>query len=145
MFCRVANMYMFYGISQSSVYFPGDQFVSFILVSAVEIPGYVASLWVPDWRWLGRRGGMVSCFVLGGVTSLAMLFVTPGALTVPPTDFSESSCCKGFGVEYLIVHSRPTPYFSSLFVRCSLFYLKYYEAPDGLFHNNYLQKAILCP
>lgn len=82
-------MYMFYGISQSSVYFPGDQFVSFILVSAVEIPGYMASLWVPDWRWLGRRGGMVSCFVLGGVTSLAMLFVTPGALTAPQTDFSE--------------------------------------------------------
>lgn len=80
MIFRVASIFTYYGISQNVIYLGSNRYVSFLLVSLIEVPAYVASLWMPDWEWLGRKGSLAWTFILGGLSCLVMILVKSGKL-----------------------------------------------------------------
>ncbi|XP_046670857.1 solute carrier family 22 member 21-like isoform X1 [Homalodisca vitripennis] len=75
--CWVASIFAYYGISQNATYLSGgNRYATFLLVSLVEVPAYIASLWIPDWSFLGRRGTNAWSFFVAGVSCLALMFVS---------------------------------------------------------------------
>ncbi|KAG8251871.1 hypothetical protein J6590_070995 [Homalodisca vitripennis] len=74
---KVASIFAYYGISQNATYLSGgNRYATFLLVSLVEVPAYIASLWIPDWSFLGRRGTNAWSFFVAGVSCLALMFVS---------------------------------------------------------------------
>lgn len=71
-----ANNMVYVGLSYYGPSLGTNQYLSFLLSSAVEIPSYVAA-WVLIERW-GRRWPLCLCMVLSGLSCIATVLVPKG-------------------------------------------------------------------
>lgn len=69
------HTFVYYGLSLNSVSVDGNSKINFILVSLVEIPGYIATLIFAD--WLGRRMSLFGALATSGAACIAFHFITP--------------------------------------------------------------------
>lgn len=72
------HTFVYYGLSLNSLSVDGNSKLNFILVSLVEIPGYIATLIFTD--WLGRRASLFAALAVSGTSCLAFHFVTSGKI-----------------------------------------------------------------
>uniref|UniRef100_A0A1B6ML33 Major facilitator superfamily (MFS) profile domain-containing protein n=1 Tax=Graphocephala atropunctata TaxID=36148 RepID=A0A1B6ML33_9HEMI len=74
-FCWMAILFTYYGLTLDSVSIGGNRYVNFILMSLVEIPASVVSLWVPDIPALGRRWTTAGSFFISGAACWAFWLI----------------------------------------------------------------------
>ena len=74
---RVANAFVYYGMSVNSTSLGGNKYFNFALVCLVEIPGYTLA-WIAMNR-LGRRWSLCGSLLLCTATCVAAVFVPAGA------------------------------------------------------------------
>lgn len=79
-FCWTTHTFVYYGLSLASVLISGDKYINFILVCAIEIPGYLLS-WVLVDR-LGRKSLMFFGLIISGITCIAFHFVSEGSVLI---------------------------------------------------------------
>lgn len=73
-----ANNMVYVGLSYYGPSLGNNQYLSFLLSSAVEIPSYVAS-WLFIDKW-GRRWPLCLCMMLSGASCIATVLVSKGKL-----------------------------------------------------------------
>lgn len=74
-----ANETVYVGLSYYGPSLGSNQYLSFLLSSAVEIPSYMACWLVMD-RW-GRRWPLCLCMITAGVCCIATVMLPSGNLT----------------------------------------------------------------
>jgi hypothetical protein len=84
---RVANAFVYYGMSVNSTSLGGNKYLNFALVCLVEIPGYTLA-WIAMNR-LGRRWALCGSLLLCTATCVAAVFVPEGAV------FTMGPVCSG--------------------------------------------------
>ncbi|XP_033637857.1 organic cation transporter protein-like [Asterias rubens] len=65
---RFVNSMVYYGVSLYSSNLAGDKYLNFFLLSVVEIPGYVVTMFTM--MWWGRRPSLVLFHILAGVACI---------------------------------------------------------------------------
>lgn len=73
-FVWMIHTFVYYGLSLNSLSVEGNSKLNFILVSLVEIPGYIATLIFTD--WLGRRISLFIALATSGASCIAFHFLT---------------------------------------------------------------------
>ncbi|XP_054273464.1 solute carrier family 22 member 4-like [Macrosteles quadrilineatus] len=123
-FCWMASIFSYYGISQYTTLFESsNRYVSFLLVSLIEVPAYVASLWLPDWPLLGRQGTTAWSFFLCGVTCFLLMFVSKGQVVLSLFLFLTSKFASTLTLTVLYVYTAelfPTELRHTLLAFCSM-------------------------
>ncbi|KAL5274406.1 hypothetical protein ACFFRR_000881 [Megaselia abdita] len=71
--CWFTNVLVYYGLSLNSVLLSGDKYINFILISAVEIPGFFLPVLIMD-RY-GRRYSLFACMLVSGITIAVTIFL----------------------------------------------------------------------
>lgn len=73
-FCWITNVFVFSGLSYTSVSIGGNKFVSFILVSLVDIPGELCASALVN--RIGRKRLLIIAYYISGTALLVSAFVT---------------------------------------------------------------------
>jgi len=122
--CWIASIFTYYGISQYTTLFESsNRYVSFLLVSLIEVPAYVASLWLPDWPILGRQGTTAWSFFLCGVTSFTLTFISRGQIVLSLAMFLTAKFASTLTLTVLYVYTAevfPTELRHTLLSFCSM-------------------------
>ncbi|GLH00664.1 Organic cation transporter protein [Gryllus bimaculatus] len=71
--CSCVNMFVFYGLSLNSVTVAGNKYLNFILVSLIELPGYLATYLGMD--RFGRKMTLCASLTFSGACCTAYIFV----------------------------------------------------------------------
>lgn len=71
--CWVANTFVYYGLSIYSVSFVGDKYINYIASSLIELPGVFITYFLVDWKFLGRKGTLMSMLLLSAVACFCQL------------------------------------------------------------------------
>ncbi|XP_054272511.1 organic cation/carnitine transporter 2-like [Macrosteles quadrilineatus] len=120
----MASIFSYYGISQYTTLFESsNRYVSFVLVSLIEVPAYVASLWLPDWPLLGRQGTTAWSFFLCGVTCFLLMVVSKGQVVLGVFLFLTSKFASTLTLTVLYVYTAevfPTELRQTLLACCSM-------------------------
>lgn len=77
-FWWVSATLIYYGLSINSVSLGGNKYFNFMLMSAVEIPGFILSVMTLD--RFGRKSSLMTSFFLCGISLLAQLLTTDGEI-----------------------------------------------------------------
>lgn len=72
--CSMVNMFVFYGLSLNSVTVAGNKYLNFILVSLIELPGYLATYLSMD--RLGRKVTLCVSLAFSGTCCMAYIFIS---------------------------------------------------------------------
>lgn len=75
-FCWLTNVLVYYGLSLNSVSLAGDKYLNFILVSLVELPGFLIMQLILD--RVGRRVTLCTTMLLCGLFCFLSEFIPTG-------------------------------------------------------------------
>ncbi|XP_015509581.2 uncharacterized protein LOC107216806 [Neodiprion lecontei] len=117
----ITNTLVYYGLSLQSVTVAGDQYVNFILVALVEIPGNLACWALVD--YMGRKPILSGSFFLSGVFCILAIFVPEDwwYLTLIVFLGGKFSITIAFSTIYVYTTEMfPTPFRHSLLGFCSM-------------------------
>lgn len=121
-FCWFTNVLVYYGLSLNSVTLAGDKYLNFILVSLVELPGFLIMQLILD--RVGRRITLCTTMVLCGLFCFMSEFIPTGNHWLSLILFlvSKMAITMSFGILYIYtVEIFPTNLRQSLLSVCSMF------------------------
>ncbi|XP_039443584.2 organic cation transporter protein-like [Culex pipiens pallens] len=121
-FCWFTNVLVYYGLSLNSVTLAGDKYLNFILVSLVELPGFLIMQLILD--RVGRRITLCTTMVLCGLFCFMSEFIPTGNHWLSLIMFlvSKMAITMSFGILYIYtVEIFPTNLRQSLLSVCSMF------------------------
>ncbi|XP_078000073.1 organic cation transporter protein-like [Glandiceps talaboti] len=126
MYNWTVNTLVYYGLSFNTSSLGGDDFVNCFLAGAVEIPSYILSLAIMEYRLLGRRWSMFYTMVIGGIACISASFVPQCGeyvwLGITVTMISKFSISCSFSMLYVYTAELfPTPVRSVGIGLCSMF------------------------
>lgn len=75
-FCWIVNVFVYYGLSLNSISLPGDRYINFLLIAAIEVPGFLLPLITMN--CLGRRYTLFSYMCMSGLCCFLTVFTSAG-------------------------------------------------------------------
>ncbi|XP_058838024.1 organic cation transporter protein-like [Topomyia yanbarensis] len=121
-FCWLTNVLVYYGLSLNSVTLAGDKYLNFILVSLIELPGFLIMQLILD--RVGRRATLCTTMLLCGLFCLLAEFIPTENTWLSLIMFlvSKMAITMSFGTLYIYtVEIFPTNLRQSLLSVCSMF------------------------
>ncbi|XP_024086293.1 solute carrier family 22 member 4-like isoform X2 [Cimex lectularius] len=121
-FVWITHTFVFYGLSLNSVSVAGNKYANFILVSLVEIPGYVVTLFVLD--LFGRRVSNALFLFISALSCFGFCFLSEEKVNGRLILFLLGKCSitASFNVLYIFTSEMyPTKLRHSLLGICSMF------------------------
>ncbi|XP_053690010.1 organic cation transporter protein-like [Sabethes cyaneus] len=121
-FCWLTNVLVYYGLSLNSVSLAGDKYLNFILVSLIELPGFLIMQLILD--RVGRRITLCTTMLLCGLFCFLSEFIPTGNAWLSLILFlvSKMTITMSFGTLYIYtVEIFPTNLRQSLLSVCSMF------------------------
>ncbi|XP_047990494.1 organic cation transporter protein-like [Leguminivora glycinivorella] len=117
----ITCIFMYYGLTISSVGISGNRYINYSACNAVEIPGYWAAVLLLD--RVGRKAVLTAGFLISGACQIAFIFVSDGNYWVSLTVYLIGKMCVSSVVTSLYVYTAelyPTRHRSSLFAYSSM-------------------------
>uniref|UniRef100_A0A182JXE2 Major facilitator superfamily (MFS) profile domain-containing protein n=1 Tax=Anopheles christyi TaxID=43041 RepID=A0A182JXE2_9DIPT len=122
-FCWLTNTMVYFGLSLNSVTLTGNKYLNFILVSLIELPGFLLMQLILD--RVGRKKTLFTTLVLSGLFCIVSVFIAgidAPALHLTLFLLSKLSITMSFGTLYIYtVEIFPTNLRQSLLSTCSMF------------------------
>ncbi|XP_062559471.1 solute carrier family 22 member 4 [Armigeres subalbatus] len=121
-FCWLTNVLVYFGLSLNSVSLAGDKYLNFILVSLIELPGFLIMQLILD--RVGRRVTLCTTMILCGLFCFLSEFIPTGNHWLSLVLFlaGKMTITMSFGTLYIYtVEIFPTNLRQSLLSVCSMF------------------------
>ncbi|XP_026480787.1 organic cation transporter protein-like isoform X1 [Ctenocephalides felis] len=121
-FCWLTNTFVYYGLSLNSVAVDGNKYYNFVLVSLIEIPGYIFTYLISN--KFGRRSSLCASLLISGLSCVVSNYVDAETAWLRLTLYllGKFSITVAFTVLYVYTAELfPTSLRHSLLATCSMF------------------------
>lgn len=120
-FCWLTNTFVYYGLSLNSVNIGGNKFINFILLSLIEIPGFLICWQLAD--RIGRKKTQMGSLIVSGIVCIITAIVgQDGWLNLALFLIGKLAITVSFSLIYTYTAEMfPTNLRHSLMATCSMF------------------------